>query len=174
EYAIDPCPIYRLTFVGAGEDPSDVVLQTRVNVTGTASFRGLTLRAPHFSNAVHMPQAGAETSFEQCIVQGDPAGKYPTIYGVGSALSLQGCEVRSVPGAQAITLRTGGRLAAWHSTLGNVSVTAGSISLSRAAAASIAAVSRSRIDADVLEVTPEPGQRSLVIQGETVCRIGRL
>ena len=79
-----------------------------------------------------------------------------------------------MPGAQAITLRTGGRLAAWHSTLGNVSVTAGSISLSRAAAASIAAVSRSRIDADVLEVTPEPGQRSLVIQGETVCRIGRL
>ena len=174
EYAIDPFPIYRLTFVGAGEDPSDVVLQTRVNVTGTASFRGLTLRAPHFSNAVHMPQAGAETSFEQCIVQGDPAGKYPTIYGVGSALSLQGCEVRSVPGAQAITLRTGGRLAAWHSTLGNVSVTAGSISLSHTAAASIAAVSRSRIDADVLEVTPDPGQRSLVIQGETVCRIGRL
>ncbi|MGO1569191.1 MAG: AAA family ATPase [Brachybacterium sp.] len=174
EYVIETIPIYHLTFQGVGSDPSEVVLQTRVDVTGNAAFRDLTLRAPHFSNAVHMPKPGARATLDRCIIVGDPAGKYPALYCKGGLLSLRECEVRGAPGAQTITLQTGSTFTAEQSTLGHVWATASTATLSHTAASSIIASSRSRIDADVLKVAPGPGKRSLVLEGETVCRIGRL
>lgn len=174
EYAIDVIPIHHLIFQGAGSEPSDVVLQTRVDVTGNAALSDLTLRAPQFSNAVHMPQAGARTTLDRCIVLGDPTGKYPALYSKGSVLSLRECEVRGAPDAQTITLQAGATFTAAQSDLGHVWATASAVTLSHTAVGSIAATSRSRIDADVLEVAPGPGKRSLVLQGETVCRIGTL
>ena len=66
EHVIDAFPIYHLTFQGTGNDPSEVVLQASINVTGKAAFFDLTLRAPHFSNAVRMLQPGARSTFDRC------------------------------------------------------------------------------------------------------------
>ena len=174
EHVIDAFPIYHLTFQGTGNDPSEVVLQASINVTGKAAFFDLTLRAPHFSNAVRMLQPGARSTFDRCSVLGDPAGKYPALYSKGSVLSLRACEVRGAPGAQTITLQTGATFTAEQSTLGHVWATTSTASLSHTAAGSIAAENRSRIEADVLELAPGPRKRSLVLQGESVCRIGTL
>src|SRR5690625_3703949 len=121
-----------------------------------------------------MLQPGARSTFARCSVLGDPAGKYPALYSKGSVLSLRACEVRGAPGAQTITLQTGATFTAEQSTLGHVWATTSTASLSHTAAGSIAAENRSRIEADVLELAPGPRKRSLVLQGESVCRIGTL
>jgi len=174
EYVTETVPVFHLTFRGAGAEPSDVVLQTRFDVSGQATFTDLTLRAQHFSNAAQMPKPGARMTLERCIVQGDASGKYPALYSKGSTLILRDTEVRGAPGAQTITLQTGSVFSAERSVLGGLWALAGTVSLSRSTADSIAAESRSRVEADVLEVTPGPGKRSLVLQGESVCRIGTL
>ena len=173
EYVVDAFPIFDLTLRGTGE-PSEVVIETKVEVTGRASFESLTLRAPHFTNAVHMPNPGATAVLERCIIHADPAGKYPALFSRGSTMRLTDCEVRGADGAEAITLQTGTAFTASRSRLGRVFARASTAELDDVVAAALTAVERSRVHARTLELTPNPGQRSLVMKGESVCRVGVL
>ncbi|MGO3211295.1 MAG: hypothetical protein ACTIJK_16040, partial [Brachybacterium sp.] len=173
EYVIDGFSVFDLSFRGTG-DPSEVVLETKVEVTGRASFESLTLRAPHFSNAVHMPHPGTTAVLERCLIHADPAGKYPALFSKGSSLSLTDCEVRGADGAETITLRAGTTFTAVRSSFGHLFARASTVELSDVAAARITAVERSRVLAGTLELAPPPGQRSLVLKGESVCRVSAL
>src|SRR5690606_35177017 len=86
QYAVDAFSMFDLTIRGTG-DPSEVVLETKIEVTGRARLESLTLRAPHFTNAMYMPHQGASAQLTRCIVHADPSEKYPALYCAGSSLS---------------------------------------------------------------------------------------
>ena len=169
QYAVDPFSMFDLTIRGTG-DPSEVVLETKIEVTGRARLESLTLRAPHFNNAMYMPHQGASAQLTRCIVHADPSEKYPALYCVGSSLSLTDCEVHGAEGAEIITLQTGSRLTASASRLGTVSAWASVVELDDVAAEAIIAQKRSRVQAGTLELAPAPGRRSMNLHGESVLR----
>lgn len=169
EYVIDAFPIFDLHIRGTGE-PAEVVLETKIEVTGGATLESLTLRAPHFTNAVHMPHPGTSALLKRCIVEADPAGKYPALFCRSSTLSLSDCEVRGAHGAEVITLQAGSRFTATGSRLGTVFARASTLELSDVTAETITALERSRVQAGALELAPVPGKRSLNMQGESVLR----
>lgn len=172
-YTVDAFSVRNLRIEGNG-DPAAIVLETRVEVTGSAVLAGLTLRAPHYSNAVHAPNSGTQTVLERCVVESDPAGKYPGIYAQQNALTLTNSTVHGVDGARTLVLEQGAVLVARESTLGRVGCAASRAELSGCSATAIVAQQRARVRADRLEVTPGQGQRSLVLEAESVVEIGTL
>lgn len=169
QYAIEAFTAFDLTISGTG-DPSEVVLETKIQVTGRARLESLTLRAPHFTNALYMPHQGASAQLTRCIVHADPSEKYPALYCAGSSLSLTDCEVHGAVGAEIITLQTGSRLTASSSRLGTLFALASTVELDAVSAEAIIAWERSRVQAGTLELAPAPGRRSVNLQGESVLR----
>ena len=169
QYAIEAFTAFDLTISGTG-DPSEVVLETKIEVTGRTRLESLTLRAPHFTNALYMPHQGASAQLTRCIVHADPSEKYPALYCAGSSLSLTDCEVHGAVGAEIITLRTGSRLTASSSRLGTLFALASNVELDAVSAEAIIARERSRVQAGTLELAPAPGRRSVNLQGESVLR----
>jgi SpoVK/Ycf46/Vps4 family AAA+-type ATPase len=172
-YVVDSFSIFDLTLQGMGE-PSEVVLETKVDITGRAAFESLTLRAPHFSNAVHLPNAGTAATFTRCLIHPDPTGKYPALFARDAALHLTDCEVRGGDGIKDLMVEGGARLTATRSRLGRVLAQAGIVELGDVAAESITALQRSRVRAGTLTLTPRPQKRSLNVQGESTLHVGML
>ncbi|HIY23265.1 MAG TPA: AAA family ATPase [Candidatus Brachybacterium merdigallinarum] len=169
-YVVDSFSIFDLTLQGMGE-PSEVVLETKVDITGRAAFESLTLRAPHFSNAVHMPNAGTAATFTRCLIHPDPTGKYPALFARDAALHLADCEVLGGDGIKDLMVEGGARLTATRSRLGKVLARASTVELGDVAAESITALQRSRVKAGALTLTPRPQKRSLNVQGESTLHV---
>lgn len=161
-YVVDSFSIFDLTLQGIGE-PSEVVLETKIDITGRAAFESLTMRAPHFTNAVHMPYAGKFAMFTRCLIHPDPTGKYPALFARDAALPLTDCEVRGGDGIKDLMVEGGARLTATRSRLGKVLAQGSTVELNDVAAESIIALQRSRVRADTLTLTPRPQKRSLNI-----------
>ena len=158
-----------LTGVG---DPDQVVVEGRIDVLAETRIRGVTLRAPHFGNAIYLRSPDARVDLTGCTVHGDPAKRYPTIYGEGGTAVLAQTIVHSAPGVLALTLEQPGYVHAVDSSIHSLRLTGGRAVLSDLRTTSITGRQGARIESyDTLTLREVEGYYALSLSDESVCTI---
>lgn len=158
-----------LTGVG---DPDQIVIEARIDVLAETRIRGLTLRAPHFGNAIYLRSANARVDLTGCTVHGDPAKRYPTIYGDGGTAVLAQTIVHSAPGVPALTLEQPGLVHAVDSSIQSLRLAGGHAVLSDLRTTSIMGLQGARIESyNALTLREVEGYYALSLSDESVCTI---
>lgn len=169
EHRMDAASLNGLHLTGVG-DPEQIVIEARLDVWGESRISGLTLRAPHFHNAIYLRDGRARVDLTRTTVHGDPAGKYPAIYGDGGTLVMNTSAVRAPSGVRSIRLTKKGYLHAVESEVARLCLEGGRAVLAGVGAVTIEGYRGAKIESyGRLEVRPPEGRRFLILSGESVC-----
>ncbi|SJM71682.1 AAA family ATPase [Gulosibacter sp. 10] len=173
-HVVDPVYVGSARIAGRG-DPERTVLQTRIEVRGALRLEDLTLRAPHFDNALQLAD-GARAELRNVVIQGDPAAKYPAIYDEGGALVLRGCTVRSGDEREAaVFAKAGATVEADGTAMPVLRLEGATANLADVRCAAIMAADRSRVTATgTTRLAPAADRRCLVLQNESVAVLQHL
>lgn len=168
--APDGIVVTALTLTGIG-DPSRIVLETRIQVRGTATISRLTVKSPPFHNALTV-DAGSKVNLSSVVVLGDPANKYPALYATSASVALHSCRVVQPDFPQPVQLAKDSWFTAEDSILGGVHAVGGQVVLTRCSAGLVSTTGRTRFfGRGRLESTAGTEHRALVIEDESVADI---
>lgn len=172
-YEIPSINVKNLRFQGEG-DPNEVIIRSRVDVTGTLSAANLTIEAPHYSNAITMRGAHSSLSLEGVLVKGDPTRKYPAIYCSEGKLELVRTTVQAADKTtRSICTEKGAKLLARSSALGYVQVSQTRVQLENVIMSTLWARNGSHVTCETsMALHPDAQMRAFRIENESVltCR----
>lgn len=171
EYTVDSVNLVNLRIVGVG-DPNKIIIRGQLNIHGVCHISNVTIQAPPFHNAIFVNRPDARVELELCHVYGEPALKYPAMFASGGTIIMRYGAVHQGKSSRAVFIEQSAELGAFDSSLGSVHVDGSKAFLTNARATSIVCQNRGRIEArGSLELSPDEDRRSLVIQGESACRV---
>lgn len=171
EYRVDSVYVTNLEIIGVG-DPSKVILRGYFDIRGKCKFSNVTISPPHFHNAIHVKTADAHVELDGAIVHGEPTWKYPAIYNSGGTVVMRRSTVSFSKSSAGIVLENNALLHATNSDTAGLRVLGARAVLINSNAFSIVCQMRGQIEAyGQLSVAPAAGERSLVIESESVCTV---
>lgn len=174
EHRVDSVYIANLEIIGSG-DPSKVVLRGYFDIQGRCKITNATICAPPFHNAIHLKTADAHVELDGTTVYGEPTWKYPAIYSSAGTVVMRRSTVRFSPSSAGVVIENNALLHATDSTVAGLRVIGAKAVLINASAFNIVGQMRGQIEAyGVLSVTPAEGERSLIIENESVCTVESL
>lgn len=173
-HRLDQIQLNGIHLVGSG-DPSEVVIEARLDVWAESRVSNLTLRSPHFSNAIYLRRGDARVDLANITVHGDPAGKYPAIYGDGGTLVMTGCTVHASSSVRSIRMTKAGYLHAVDSRIERLCLEGGRAVLAHVHATTIEGFKGAKIEGfGRVRITPVEGRHFLTLSGESVCTLPTL
>lgn len=151
-------------------DPDRITIEATVHILAHSRISNLTLRTPHFHNGLSLKRTGARVDLTDVSIHGDPARKYPAIYGEGATVVVQGSAVHVTPGDRGIVLTNNSYLHAVDSDIARLVLTGGRAVLADVRASIIDCTEGAKVEGyEHLHMSPPDGRRFLLLSNESVC-----
>ncbi|MDO5503399.1 MAG: AAA family ATPase [Actinomycetia bacterium] len=174
EYHLDLVALRGVRIIGHGHRDRTVV-HAQFNVGDGIELENLTIRAPHFSNAIKAVEADATVHLTNVAIHGEGSGKYPAIHVAGATVHLTDCDVQHASSARGVNVAAGGHGVMTNSSVGALLVDNGRATLRDVTASTVHAVNRAHITSSgALTVTVDEASRSLYLIGESRCSVESL
>jgi SpoVK/Ycf46/Vps4 family AAA+-type ATPase len=171
EHMVDALSVMNLEIMGAG-DPSKVILRGYFDIQGKCKISNVTICPPHFHNAVHLSTADAHVELDGTTVCGEPTWKYPAIYSSGGTVVMRRSTVSFSKASSGVVLENNALLHATDSAVAGLRVVGARAVLINTSAFTVICRERGQVEAyGRLSLAPADGERSLVIQNESVCTV---
>jgi SpoVK/Ycf46/Vps4 family AAA+-type ATPase len=171
EHRADSVSVTNLQIMGAG-DPAKTILRGYFDIQGMCKISNVTICPPPFHNAVHLKTAEAHVELDGTTVHGEPTWKYPAIYNSGGTVVMRRSTVRFNKSSAGVFLENNGLLHATDSAVAGLRVIGARAVLINTGVFNVVCQTRGQVEAyGQLSVAPAEGERSLVIENESVCTV---
>lgn len=166
--------LHGVTIRGAAAAGS-AVLTGKIAPRGHCRLEGVELRSLPYDNAIGMLDDDAFLNVADCTIVGDPAARFPAVWGNHGTLILERAMVRSDPEQHGVQIAAGARLHATASHLDRFWISGGHADLIDTAATQLEARGGARVATyGTFTLAPSEGQRAFTATEQSACQFPRL